>query len=200
MFPQKAQIVYMTDTSLFSLKGKLLIATPAMRDPRFAGAVIYICTHDEGHAMGIMINKQKGDLRISDMLDNIGIEGDVTIADTSVLDGGPVDIDRGFVLHSPDFHIEQSTAKLSDTLMLTATKDILESFVSQDAPDRAVLAIGYSGWSSGQIENEIKDNVWLICDADDALIFDQDMDNKWGKALAKLGIAPHYLSGQSGSA
>jgi len=182
------------------LKGRLLIATPEMGDPRFRSAVIYICSHDRSGAMGIIINKSKGRLNISDMLENIGIEGDVQIADTPVLNGGPVDIDRGFVLHSSDYFQSDTSLKLSDTLNLTTTKDILISLVSDYAPEKAMLAVGYSGWGAGQIEREVQDNAWIVADADEALIFDTDLDSKWKKALGSLGIKPEMLSRTGGSA
>ena len=182
------------------LKGRLLIATPDMGDPRFRSAVIYICSHDSGGTMGIMINKPKGNLQLSDMLGNIGIEGDVQAADTPVLLGGPVDIDRGFVLHSADYFRTETSLKLSDTLNLTTSKDILISLVSDEAPQKAMLAIGYSGWGAGQVEREVQDNVWIVADADEALIFDTDLNGKWKKALGSMGIRPEMLSRTGGSA
>ena len=186
------------------LTGRLLIAAPNMGDPRFKSAVIYICSHDSSGAMGITINKQMvksgGALQLSDMLSNIGIEGDVRVADTPVLEGGPVDIDRGFVLHSADYFKRETSLKLSDTLSLTSTKDILEALVKDDAPEKAMLAVGYSGWGAGQIEREVQDNAWIIADADDAIIFDTDLSGKWTKALASLGIRPEMLSRSGGSA
>ena len=193
-------ISYMSDSKPVKLSGRLLIATPNMGDPRFKSAVIYICSHDSSGAMGIIINKSKGDLQLSDMLINIGIEGKVRVADTPVLLGGPVDIDRGFVLHSADYFKTETSLKLSDTLHMTSTKDILEALVLDAAPTRAMLAVGYSGWGAGQIESEIKDNAWIVAETDEALIFDTDLEGKWSKALASLGIKPEMLSSQGGSA
>jgi len=194
----------MTDSNDIKLTGRLLIATPDMGDPRFRSAVIYICSHDRSGTMGIMLNKQMvkagGALQLSDMLQNIGIEGDVKVADTPVLEGGPVDIDRGFVLHSADYFKTNSSLKLSDTLSLTSTKDILEALVKNEAPSKAMLAVGYSGWGAGQIERELQDNAWIVADTDEAIIFDTDLDGKWVKALASLGIKPEMLSRTGGSA
>lgn len=194
----------MTDTDNMTLTNRLLIATPQMGDPRFKNAVIYVCSHDRSGAMGIVINKQivksGGALQLSDMLSNIGIEGDVRVADTPVLEGGPVDIDRGFVLHSADYFKSETSLILSDTLTLTSTKDVLEALVQDEAPERAMLAVGYSGWSAGQIERELQDNAWIVADANEAIIFDTDLDGKWVKALASLGIKPEMLSGIGGSA
>lgn len=194
----------MTDSETTKLTGRLLIATPDMGDPRFKNAVIYICSHDRSGAMGIIINKQMvkggGALQLSDMLQNIGIDGDVMVADTPVLEGGPVDIDRGFVLHSADYFKTETSLKLSNTLSLTSTKDVLEALVKEDAPEKAMLAVGYSGWGAGQIERELQQNAWIVADADEAIIFDTDLDGKWTKALAGLGIRPEMLSRHGGSA
>ncbi len=194
----------MNDSYEMKLTGRLLIATPDMGDKRFRDAVIYVCSHDQSGAMGIIINKQMikggGALSLSDMLYNIGIEGDVKVADTPVLEGGPVDIDRGFVLHSADYFKQDTSLKLSDTLSLTSTKDILEALVKEEAPEKAMLAVGYSGWGAGQVEREIQDNAWIVADADEAIIFDTDLDSKWVKALAGLGIRPEMLSRSGGSA
>jgi len=194
----------MTDSLDMKLTGRLLIATPQMGDPRFKDAVIYVCSHDRSGAMGIIINKQViksgGALQLSDMLSNIGIEGDVKVADTPVLQGGPVDIDRGFVLLTSDYFKTDTSLKLSDTLNLTSTKDILEALVNDEAPEKAVLAVGYSGWGAGQIEEELQHNAWIVADAEEALIFDTDLDGKWAKALASLGIRPEMLSRIGGSA
>jgi len=190
----------MTKTTPTRLTGRFLIATPNMGDPRFKTAVIYICSHDESGAMGIMINKGRGGRMLSDMLENIGIEGHVRVANSPVLLGGPVDIDRGFVLHSADYFKTETSLKLSDTLHLTSTKDILEALVKDEAPEKAMLAVGYSGWGAGQIEKELQDNAWIVADGDEALIFDADLEAKWTKALASLGIKPEMLSATGGSA
>lgn len=194
----------MTDSNAMELTNRLLIATPQMGDPRFKDAVIYICSHDSSGAMGLVINKQMVksgiSFQLSDMLSNIGIEGAVKVADTPVLQGGPVDIDRGFVLHSADYFKTETSLKLTDTLNLTSTKDVLEALVNEDAPEKAMLAVGYSGWGAGQIEREVQDNAWIIADADEALIYDDDLDGKWTKALASLGIRPEMLSRTGGSA
>jgi putative transcriptional regulator len=180
--------------------GRFLLATPAMGDPRFKDALIYICSHDRSGAMGITINKSKSGLHLSDLLDQIGVEGEIKVADTPVLNGGPVDIDRGFVLHSADYFKQESSLKLSDTLMLTSTKDILEALVQDGAPEKAMLAIGYSGWGEGQLEREVSQNAWLIVDADEAMIFEEDLSAKRDQAFEALGISPEALSFMGGTA
>lgn len=189
-----------SETTSGFIAGHFLLATPSMQDPRFKDALIYICSHDRSGAMGLIINQSKSGLHISDILEQIGIEGDVKVADTPVLNGGPVDIDRGFVLHSPDYFKEDTSLKLSDTLTLTATKDILEALVRIDAPEKAMLAIGYSGWGAGQLEKEIGQNSWLIVDADEPIIFETDLSGKRDKAYEILGVAPEMLSFDSGTA
>lgn len=183
-----------------NLTGKFLIALPGMGDPRFKQAVIYVCSHDRAGAMGLMINKQNGMFTLSDMLEQADIDGAEVAGDYPVLSGGPVDIDRGFVLHSSDYFNEDCSVKLSDTLNLTATRDVLEALATEDAPSQAVLAVGYSGWGEGQIERELQENAWLTVDADEALIFDADMDSKWERAIKKLGITPDVLAHVGGRA
>jgi len=183
-----------------NLGGKFLVALPGMGDPRFEKSVIYMCSHTTDGAMGIIINKAKGDILISDLLDQVGIEGTVTVADTAVLDGGPVDIDRGFVLHTADYYNSDTSLRLSETLALTSTKDILAALTSTDAPDLAVLAVGYSGWGGGQLEREISQNAWMVVDAKESLIFENQLDNKWTKALASIGVTPEMLSHFGGRA
>lgn len=171
-----------------------------MGDPRFTRTVIFVCGHDESGSMGIVINKSKLDLNMSDMLEHIGVDGDIRVADSPVLDGGPVDIDRGFVLHSPDWFQDETSLKVTETTNLTSTKDVLEALVSDAAPKRAMLAVGYAGWGPGQLEAEIADNAWLVCGGDDALVFGDDLDGKWNEALARIGISPEQLSAFGGSA
>lgn len=150
--------------------------------------------------MGIIINKGKTELVISDLLEQVGISGEVRVANTPVLDGGPVDIDRGFVLHSADYFKPESSLIISDTLSLTSTKDVLESLVSDDHPKYAILAVGYAGWGPGQLEKEIAENSWLVTEATDSLIFSDDLSNKWALALNDMGIDPSCLSQSGGEA
>lgn len=171
-----------------------------MRDSRFRFAVIYMVSHDKSGAMGIIVNKGKPGLFISDLLDKVGISGTVQVADTPVLNGGPVDIDRGFVLHSSDYFKPESSLIISDTLSLTSTKDVLESLVSEDHPKQAMLAVGYAGWGPGQLEQEIAQNSWLVTDADEDLVFSEDLDGKWATALTEMGIDPSCLSQDGGQA
>lgn len=189
-----------TPADYASYQGQYLIATPAMGDPRFSQTVIFLCAHDAAGAMGLVINRPRANLVISDLLDHVGVDGPVRVADTAVLEGGPVEVDRGFVLHSADWFRKDNSLKVSEHLGLSTTKDALEALVSDTPPDRAMLAIGYAGWAAGQLESEIADNCWLIAGGDDTLVFDDDMDAKWTQALARIGVNPAQLSAIGGSA
>jgi putative transcriptional regulator len=184
-----------------SLTGRLLIAMPGIDDPRFERAVILMCAHSPEHAMGIAVNRPLDGLSVPDLLDRLGVKSGIELPEKAVLAGGPVERERGFVLHTDDYSTPESTLSVLDGVALTATRDILEAMANaDDAPRCAVLALGCAGWSPGQLEREIKENVWLTCDADEALIFDDDHGTKWARALAKIGVAPEQLSAQSGRA
>src|SRR5713226_2677531 len=189
------------------LDGQMLIATPAMSDERFARSVIYICAHSSEGAMGIIVNQPAPHISFPDLLVKLDV---IPAADliqlppragvVKVLKGGPVETERGFVLHSADFFIENSTLPIDDGICLTATLDILNAIARGDGPQSAVLALGYAGWSPGQLETEIQENGWLHCAADPELIFGPDTEGKYGKALRKIGIDPGMLSSESGHA
>jgi len=186
--------------NITNLTGKFLCSLPGMGDPRFEKSVIFICSHTSAGAMGLIINKSKGDILISDLLDQAGIDGTVRVADTAVLEGGPVDIDRGFILHTADYYNAGTSLRISETLALTSTRDILEALTSKDSPDLAVLAVGYSGWGSGQLEREIADNAWMVVDAQESLIFEEGLADKWARALSFIGVTPDMLAHFGGRA
>ena len=180
--------------------GQLLIAMPGISDPRFERALILICAHDREHAIGLALNRPVQGLTVPDLLEKLGVEATIKLPPDLVLMGGPVELDRGFVLHTDDYRGEHSL----DTgagVALTATREVLEAMAAATgAPRRSLLALGYAGWGAGQLEEEIKQNVWLTCEADDALIFDHDYEQKWTRALAKLGVDPERLSTVAGRA
>ena len=189
------------------LDGQMLIAMPTMRDERFARSVIYVCAHSSEGAMGIVVNQQAANINFSDLL----VQLDVIVADdliqlprraglVKVLKGGPVETGRGFVLHSSDFFIENSTLPIDEGICLTATLDILKAIARGKGPESAVLALGYAGWGAGQLENEIQENGWLHCSADADLIFGADTGKKYDRALKKLGIHAGMLSSEAGHA
>jgi putative transcriptional regulator len=183
------------------LAGQMLVAMPGIEDPRFERAVLYLCAHDADQAMGLAVNRPVEGLTLFELLNNLGVEPDTGAPGHLVMLGGPVERERGFVLHTDDFVSPDSTLPVADGLALTATRDVLDALGSRlHRPRRAILALGYSGWGPGQLEQELRDNVWLICEADEALLFGDDHDNKWTMALAKIGITADHLSAQAGRA
>jgi putative transcriptional regulator len=183
------------------LNGRLLIAMPGIGDPRFEHAVVLVCLHNEEHAMGVRVNLPVDGMTISGVLQRLGVEGDVRDPKQRVLMGGPVERERGYVLHSDDFEVEGSTMPVCEGLSLTATREVLQALVvGAEGPARAVLALGYAGWGPGQLETELRENVWLTGEPDADLVFDQNHDAKWQRALAKLGVDAALLSSQAGRA
>jgi putative transcriptional regulator len=182
------------------LVGKLLVAMPSMDDPRFARSVIYLCSHTSERAMGLIINRSATHITFPELLSQLNIEPMRTSVHVPIQVGGPVETGRGFVLHSADYHMSDSTLKVGDDIALTATLDVLRAIATGKGPSKAILALGYAGWESGQLESEILANGWLHCDADPDLLFDQDLDTKWARAISKLGFQPHHLSAQAGHA
>src|SRR5216683_5661378 len=189
------------------LDGQMLIAMPAMNDERFSRAVIYVCAHSTEGAMGIIVNHPAANIKFPDLLVQLEvipaaerIQLPNRAEEVKVLKGGPVETGRGFVLHSADFFIENSTLPIDEGICLTATLDILKAIARGKGPESAVLALGYAGWAAGQLENEIQENGWLHCPADSELIFGPDTEGKYGKALRKIGIDPGMLSSESGHA
>jgi putative transcriptional regulator len=196
-----------TETEAGYLDGQLLIAMPGMADDRFARAVIYVCAHSAEGAMGIVLNRPAADLSFPDLLVQLDIVPAMErirlpqrVGQMQVLMGGPVETSRGFVLHTPDFHIDQSTLPIDDSVCLTATIDILRAIARGDGPRNAVLALGYAGWTAGQLEGEIQANGWLTCPADAELIFNSSADVRYELAMRKIGIEPAMLSREAGHA
>lgn len=182
-----------------TLCGQLLIAMPSMTDPRFEKTVIYMCAHNEDGAMGLVVNRLIDSMTFPEMLEQLGIpSGDDSDA-IRVLFGGPVEQGRGFVLHSPDY-LQEASMVVDDNVALTATIDILRAIADGAGPRNHLLALGYAGWGPGQLDDEIKHNGWLNVDADDDLLFGDDLDAKWQAAMAKIGINPLMLSDDAGHA
>jgi putative transcriptional regulator len=189
------------------LDGQLLIAMPAMEDERFARSVIYVCAHSSEGAMGIIVNRPAGSIDFPELLVQLNIIDKANpiklpqnAESMKVLTGGPVDPGRGFVLHSSDFVIEDATLPIDDGICLTATVDILKAIARGGGPKHAVLALGYAGWRPGQLETEIQGNGWLHCAADPDLVFGRDVEDKYLRALRKIGIDPGMLSTEAGHA
>lgn len=182
------------------LTGKLIVAMPAMGDTRFQRAVILVCAHTPQGAMGLIINKPLTELSFSDLLTQLKIQCGGRERVIRVHFGGPVERGRGFVLHSPDYACGHATTTVAGTYGMTGTLDVLEALAKGTGPRQALLALGYSGWGPGQLETEIARNDWLTGDPSDALIFGQEDQRKWGKALQNMGIDPVSLSPTAGRA
>lgn len=189
------------------LDGQLLVAMPSMMDQRFERSVIYLCAHSEDGAMGIVVNQPARVKNFTDLLVQLQViapQERISLSrgaeEIQVLSGGPVQTDRGFVLHTPDFFIDNSTLPIDEGVSLTATIDILRAIAAGEGPDRAMLALGYAGWDAGQLEDEIQRNGWLNCPADPGLLFDRDLGAKYRRALRSIGVDPERLSLSAGHA
>ncbi|MCW8835178.1 MAG: YqgE/AlgH family protein [Rhodospirillales bacterium] len=181
------------------LTGQLLVAMPGMPDPRFSKTVIYICAHSEEGAMGLILNRLHRDLTFAEIIGQLGIVGGAEDSQIRVHFGGPVETGRGFVLHSAEY-IQDTTMTIDETMSLTATADILRAIAQGHGPSRMVLALGYAGWSAGQLDEEIKANGWLNAPADRDIVFGADIDHKWEQAINKLGFDVAMLSTEAGHA
>ena len=182
------------------LTGKLLIAMPGLGDPRFEKSVVLICAHSDEGAMGLIVNKSIPDLSLSNLLEHLDIPRAEDGREIRIRYGGPVERGRGFVLHSRDYRGGQATMKIPGGYGMTATLDVLEALARGEGPHRALLALGYSGWGPGQLEDDIARNDWLTTDAEPALVFAEDDPAKWGAALKTMGIDPITLSATAGRA
>lgn len=183
------------------LAGKLLIAMPGLGDMRFRRSVILICAHSDEGAMGLIINKPASEMSFSGLLDHLGISPAGGGRDIRVHFGGPVERGRGFVLHSDEWSGGADPGmQVPGGYRMTATLDILEALATGGGPERALLALGYSGWGPGQLEGEIQRNDWLVCDPGAELVFSPEDPAKWAGALRLLGIDPVTLSGAVGRA
>ncbi len=189
------------------LDGQILIAMPGMGDPRFDRSLIFMCAHSENGAMGIMVNKTAPLMFFSDLIDQLKIVPNSKIKDVSanalnmpILFGGPVEQFRGFVLHSTDYFTKNTSLPINDGVALTATVEILQAIARGEGPIKVSLALGYSGWVAGQLENEMQHNGWLYCEADDDLLFGGDNEGKYLRALKKIGVDPLMLSSDIGHA
>lgn len=181
------------------LTGQCLVAMPAMQDPRFEHAVVYLCAHSPEGAMGIVLNRELPDMPLSKLMEQLNIPLTPACADMPVHFGGPVEPGRGFVLHSADF-MTDSSMLVDSRRALTATLDILRAVAEGRGPRQCLMALGYSGWGAGQLDAELRDNAWLVVPADDVLLFGQENPKKWQRAIAKLGIDPAKLSSTAGNA
>jgi putative transcriptional regulator len=181
------------------MTGELLVAMPQMRDARFTRSVIYICAHTSDGAMGLVVNRLVGSLTFPDLLQQLNIDSQGMGEHIRIRSGGPVETGRGFVLHSTDY-VDDATLKVGDLVGLTATIDILKDIASGSGPRRSLLALGYAGWGPGQLDQELQANAWLTVPADEELIFDDALNDKWERSLSKIGVDFTFLTAEAGHA
>jgi putative transcriptional regulator len=182
------------------LSNQLLVAMPSLADPNFSHSVTLICEHNERGALGIVINRPL-DMRMSEVLDQLSlVTQDVRLRDMPVLAGGPVQRDRGFVLHRPGPQGFESTMQVSETLHVTTSRDVLAAMAQGSGPTHAVIALGYAGWEAGQLDEELLQNAWLTVPCDDSLIFELPFEQRWHAAARLLGIELSRISTQAGRA
>ncbi len=181
------------------LTGQLLLAMPAMEDERFTRSVVYICAHTADGAMGLIINRLNSSISFPALLNQLGISTEADVPNIQIFGGGPVEVGRGFVLHSADY-VQDSTLVVSETIALTATVDVLSAIAEQRGPRSNLIALGYAGWGPGQLEAEIQNNGWLTVEADEQLVFNTDINMKWPRAMAKIGVNISMLSTDAGHA
>jgi putative transcriptional regulator len=197
--PDKASDKQATPAAPGWLTGQMLVAMPGMGDPRFLRAVIYICSHSPSGAMGLIINRMFGDADFPMLLEQLNINSSSPAPDIPVQFGGPVEMGRGFILHSNEY-MREGTTRIDDTVSVTATIEIIQDIAKGKGPARALMILGYAGWGGGQLEEELKNNGWLTVGMDEEILFDRDLDSKWERALAKIGISPAMLSNTQGNA
>ena len=202
--PRRKQAAATPSPSRFKLEettltGQVLIAMPTMADPRFANSVIYMCAHTEDGAMGIVVNRPLAAPSFTDLLTQLSVDPVPPARTIRLCQGGPVDNARGFVLHTADWTGDGSL-RVDDKMALTASLDVLKAIAEGGGPAQGVLALGYAGWGPGQLDAEIQQNAWLSAPADLSLLFDDDHETKWRRALAILRIDPLLLSPAAGRA
>ena len=179
------------------LSGKFLIATPSMSDPRFHKSVIYMITHKSEGAMGIVINQPIVETKINNIINNEELKNNSNIDSIPITYGGPVDIKKGFILHTSEFK-DESTIKVDSEIFLTSNISILKSIVKGDGPKKSLFALGYAGWLAGQLEDELSHDGWLVAPGNSKLIFECKAEKKWSEAIKSIGINPNFLSSAPG--
>ena len=197
-------IFFMEQTSKIEnlfLAGKLIIAMPTMSDPRFKRSVVCICAHNEDGAIGIIINKIIESLSFSKIIKQLKLNKNMTKNDykNHIYFGGPVETERGFILHSADYSSENSTS-INSEISMTASTEILQALIDGNGPNKSIVALGYAGWGPGQLDTEIQSNAWLSVESDLELVFSAKTAEKWDMALEKIGVNPALLSTEAGRA
>ena len=193
----------MTHNIKNSLTGKLLLSMPQMGDPRFQKSVIFMCAHDKNGAMGIVVNHLLNDIKFSDLLDQLQITSNIHIdmnaLSIPVMNGGPVNMARGFLLHSPEFSHE-GTMKVGNRYGVTGTINALKDLATGNGPAQKLFALGYAGWGAGQLEQELQDNTWLVIESNPDLVYNINPEKKWDIAIEQLGFDPSLISNTTGQA
>lgn len=182
-----------------SFRHQLLVAMPSLKSDCFSKSVVYLCAHSAAGAMGIVINQQLPQIKFKELLEQLNMPLPHMRIDPVIHFGGPVETGRGFVLHSTDF-LRDDTVRINEGLGITGTVDILQAIAQGHGPHKSIFALGYAGWGPGQLDAEICANAWLTVPADDDLIFNPNLADKWGRALHKMGVNPMALSFDAGHA
>jgi len=186
--------------AITDLTGKLLIAMPDMGDPRFEKSVILICSHSSDGAMGLILNRAVQDIRFSDLISQLNVPVNGTVHDIPLHFGGPVEMGRGFVLHSDDYPVSNRSMRIPGGFRVTSTVDILEAIAKGRGPEKALMTLGYSGWGPGQLEAELQQNGWLTAEATHEVVFADDIIGKWNASLDSMGVNALHLSATGGTA
>lgn len=182
-----------------NLTNHFLIAMPSLEDGNFSQSVTFICEHDENGALGITINRPS-DISLAEILSQLQINSDSEeIINQVVLNGGPVQVDRGFILHTPVGNWD-SSMQVTENIAVTTSQDIMQAIANNKGPTKSIIALGYAGWGPGQLEYEISENAWLSCPATEEILFDTSIEKRWRAAAMLLGIDLQLLSNQTGHA
>ena len=187
-----------TDQSFEGLSNHFLIAMPRLKGSNFFQSVAYICEHNTNGAIGLVVN-QPTKITLGDLFDQMHVKYDAAIGETSLFSGGPVQTERGFILHSNEKSWE-STLTISDTISISSSKDVLEDIANNRGPDKFLITLGYAGWSAGQLEDEMINNSWLTVPADQHIIFDTPVEQRWTAAAQPLGVNMNLIASQAGHA
>ncbi len=171
-----------------SLIGNFLVASPKMLDPRFARSVIYICSHTNEGAMGLVINKPALNLSFEQIMSQLDIKEQPIMTNPIIYFGGPVELERGFIIHTSDYDKKEKMSHITKNIVLSFDKDILADIATGKGPKKVIITIGYSGWHAGQLEKEIKENSWIEIESDESILFSDNYDKKWDIALKKIGF------------
>lgn len=188
------------ESAALNLTGQMLISMPDMGDSRFTQSLVFICNHDESGAMGLIVNKPLEGMFLTELLEQLSLSGEADVATQPLFYGGPVENNRGFVLHSGEYRSSIATLAVGEDFAMTATQDVLEDIAGNNGPKNALIALGYAGWGPRQLESEIARNGWLTCPARPELVFSPTPQTLWQDALLTIGASALTLSSEAGRA